>query len=430
MTKTTRYGLIIAGLCTFFVVAPALVLYVQGKALNFKNRNTELTGIISVKTNPASANVTVKNEVSVKTPSAIRFLKTGDYDVIVSKTGYKTWHKTLNVIAGKVTYANPNPYPLQLLKDTQAVKLVSDVSAYASLGDKMLYATENMLVLLQPTDGSSITTKTPSIVSSLITDKHSNNVLLIGAQFTGILNTDNMQLLDFSKNTQGNSSTSLASGWIWSLSPSGILTGIQLSKPDKTFSFANDINSFLVQDGDVYYLSKNPDSTQALHHATISGAKLAQDQILATKIPRTEKSTILLDSSKAVYILLDSSLWRVNSHLELLAEKIKQATTSSGTLVYTKPGELWWYESSTNKSHLVTRATEDFSSFYVDPSLDYTFFTGNGKLIALELDDRSGQNRYELLSNPEPINNISVKNSTDIFFRLGKDLYSISVFDN
>ncbi len=429
MTKTTRYGLIIAWLCTFFIVAPVLVLYIQGKAINVKNRNTELTGIISVKTIPNSADIKVGNEPSVKSPNAIRFLKAGDYDISVSKTGYKTWHKTLNVIAGKVTYANSSTNPIRLIKDTREAQVTREAKAYANINNKILYSTENMLVLFNPKSEQTFTLDTPNTITKLTPDNSGTYILASGPTFTGVINIDAWKMINLTKITQGDQHIYLEDGMIYSLSQSGTLTAFPAEDLTKQTVLASNISNFLVQGNEIYYLSIGK-NTNTLHHGTISGLTIVQDQILANDIPITKVSTIFADAKKAIYLLLDGNLWRINGKLELVEENVTSANTNSGTLAFTKPGELSWYESGSNKVHLVTRTTHEFHSYYINPSLDYAFFVEKNKIVALELDDRSGQNRYDLVSSQEQLSHLLLADATHLFYMSGTGIYSIQVFEN
>lgn len=424
MTRKSRYGLIIVGVIIFAIGAPLLVLYVQGKTIHFAGTRTQLTGIISAETSPSGAKIVVNEEPKTNTPGAVRFLASGDYTVSLSKSGYRTWTKRLAVIAGRVTHVNPNPTSLVLLKDSSPVELAKDAGVFTSDGKTIFYASaEPKLILLSKENFSEIQSVVlPGPATHILADTDSNAVLATGTNFIVVVDSKTLKITDYSKSFTTARNTVLSKGRLWGIDKnSELVVASTVNKP--TTAMAKEVAAFSVKENDVYYLT----TKGALHHATFDGSILDQDQILASNVPTGDHTDIYTDSAKAVYVLTDKRLLRINTIATEIATNVTKASVASGTLSYTTPGELVWFNSSSNKSQLISRSSQPFTEFYVDPGLQYAFFTQGKELIALELDDNSGQNRYAL-DTPAvdtTLTDLSLIDNSILLYRTGTSLKSI-----
>lgn len=426
MTRKSRYSLIIAGIIIFAIGAPLLVLYVQGKTIHFAGTRTQLTGIISAETSPSGARIVVNDEPKTNTPGAVRFLASGDYTVSLSKSGYRTWTKRLAVIAGRVTHVNPNPTSLVLLKDSPPLEIAKDAGLFASDGKTIFYASpEQKLVLLSKENFSemqSIALPGPAIFIAADTDSSAS--LVRGTNFTIVVDSKTLKIADYSKSFATVSNMILSKGRLWGIDKNGQLVASNTAnKP--AIVIAKGVAAFSAKENDIYYLTVEG----VLHHATFNGSILDQDQILASNIPTGNYTDIYTDSAKAVYVLIDKRLLRINTIATEIATNVTKASVASGTLSYTTPGELAWFNSSTNKSQLISRSSQPFTEFYVDPGLQYAFFTQGKELVALELDDNSGQNRYvlDVPTTDTTLTDLVLIDNSTLLYRIGSSLKSLVV---
>lgn len=428
MTRRSRYGLIVAGLLIFAIGAPLLVLYVQGKTVSLHGTHTELTGLISAETSPSGAEILVNNDKKTSTPGAVRFLGSGDYIVTLTKPGYRTWQKRLAVVAGRVTHVNQNPTALVLLKDMPSTKLASDASLFAADEKTVFYTTSSgsQTKLVAFTKNSSSQTQSitlPGTASSLSIDTDTHTLLVQGGTFVATVDGKSLTLTDYSKNFNTVQNRLAAKGYVWGITSNNeLVAGSGQNAP--TTVVAQNVTAFAFRNNDLYYLTTD----RNLHHATVDKLLLEQDQVLATNVPTGEKNTIYIDSAKAVYILADQRLLRINSVATEIATNVIKVSIASGTLSYTTPGELAWFNSSTNKSELVSRSSEAFSEFYIDPALQYALFIQGQDLLALELDDNSGQNRY-LLDNTTTahFSSLQFADNTTLLYLNGGDIRSVTI---
>lgn len=429
MTSKTRYGLIFGGLLIFSIGAPSLVLFVQGKKISLEHGHTELTGILAVETDPSGASIVINDIPEKETPGAVRFLKTGDYSVKLTKKGYRTWQKTLSVVAGKVTHINPTPNQLVLLKDIPPVTITEEAATYTVLDKKIIYARTSPALVIHSSDSPDAVTKsvpTPEPMNRLLGDFDNTHVLAQGATTALVADTSTLKVTDVTKLVGENQIVAIAKGRVWTLDQSGQLQTF-LPGQKTTTKVLTGVLAALVQKNELYYL-KNDAGTIILHHAQIDGEQLLQDQTLTSAIGPAKHYAIFTDTAKAVYLLADEALFRMNEAPTPITQNVKEVNTDGGSLAYTTPGELWWFDSNANKPRLVSRASAPFTAFYVNPSLQYAFFVQEKSLIALELDDRAGQNRYVLDAiTPEHAQLFFAQNSA-LLYRVGGAIKSISLF--
>jgi hypothetical protein len=115
MRLTHRFSLIGIGIIIFVIITPLLVFYARGFVFDVSNWHIVKTGALVVKTIPTKAEVYLDDKLqSALTPSSIRFLIPGDYNVRLEKTGYQSWTKRLNIRSQLVTWANTNREEIML----------------------------------------------------------------------------------------------------------------------------------------------------------------------------------------------------------------------------------------------------------------------------------------------------------------------------
>ena len=93
-------------LAIYIVFCPLVILYALGMRVNISTKSIQKTGIISVSTIPAEADVTLnQRHFPKKTPTIIRNLPPGNYSLTISLKNYLPWEETLIVKEEKATMA-------------------------------------------------------------------------------------------------------------------------------------------------------------------------------------------------------------------------------------------------------------------------------------------------------------------------------------
>ena len=84
MTLTKRYALITVCVIIFLIIAPVLVLGIQGYIYDFENKKLVRTGIIVIQTEPKDVEVKIEGNNSTRLrhkSGTVRFLIPGDYEI-------------------------------------------------------------------------------------------------------------------------------------------------------------------------------------------------------------------------------------------------------------------------------------------------------------------------------------------------------------
>ncbi len=91
----------------FLVLAPAVVFYTAGYRWNPKKGIIERNGTLIFQTQPTGATITLNGEtVDDRTPVTLQNVAPGTYQIRLTRDGYTSWEKTLDVRAERVTFVN------------------------------------------------------------------------------------------------------------------------------------------------------------------------------------------------------------------------------------------------------------------------------------------------------------------------------------
>ncbi len=116
-----------------------IFFFVLGYRFNVDDGRIEQYAFLQFDSKPTGAIVAVDGQaVNSKTPNKLA-VREGQHDVVISKDGYQSWHKTVNVKAGTITWLS---YGLLMPVSTNIESLANYVSVYSTLtapkGNNML----------------------------------------------------------------------------------------------------------------------------------------------------------------------------------------------------------------------------------------------------------------------------------------------------
>ncbi len=430
MSKKSRYLLILVGFIIFIILAPIIVLYVNGFKYNTLSKNFVRTGILAVRTQPSSVDITINNKL-VKTSSGdIKFLNPGEYNVVISKQGYQSWSKRLAIVANRVTWANPVPNNLTLFKQYIQPENLSDsnISDFTISSGNILYLSQqsstssnlNMVSELDYNNPQSYAL--PEIVTKISNSPRSNLYLLTNdskniALVFNIRDRKIKNLADFLPKKPFKAT----------LSPDGTIYILQeniLYKFDQNTLALNKLTqnvvSFASLDGDIYYLN-NTSTTTNLSLLT-DGNK--SSQLLLTNILKSNQSQIFVTLQKQVFVLLGSDLYKVSSSLQLIAKNVTATNfdQSQSNLLVLHDGQLDYYDFNSQTLNFITRSSKVLNNFVFRPDLGYALFFADNSVVALELDTRDHQNQYTFYTAQNPQKFMVDTNTKNLFILDGNKL--------
>lgn len=130
---------------TLFLVGTTAVILVivNGYSIDISKKQLIKTGVLNIETNPSDASININGQYSGNTNRAIPNLTTGDYSISLTKEGYYTYNRNVEVKHGLATII-----VAPLIKQTGA-------EAVAAIGtDEISFSNESGLYLLASADAS------------------------------------------------------------------------------------------------------------------------------------------------------------------------------------------------------------------------------------------------------------------------------------
>lgn len=105
----------------FIVATPALILYSMGYRFDWQTKKIIETGVISIDVKPKDAAVYLNNIlIAKKIPIRLTNRAPGSYELKISRAGYKTWEKTIDIKSRQTTYIKD----IGLIKDALPTQLI------------------------------------------------------------------------------------------------------------------------------------------------------------------------------------------------------------------------------------------------------------------------------------------------------------------
>jgi hypothetical protein len=105
MTRRTRRILLCITILFFILAAPTVLLYALGYSFDWQKKKPVLTGGLYLKSIPKKAKVYLNDKPKKETPAFVKRLLPKDYQVKVTKAGFRPWQKKLKVESKLVTEA-------------------------------------------------------------------------------------------------------------------------------------------------------------------------------------------------------------------------------------------------------------------------------------------------------------------------------------
>jgi len=122
MTQRVRRLLLISTILFFVLATPSVLLYAWGYSFDWLNKKIVLTGGLYLKSVPKGGQTYLDGQAGKKTPTFIKRLVPGSYQLAIVKDGYHLWQKKLKIESKLVTEARniflvPKQPSLELVKE-------------------------------------------------------------------------------------------------------------------------------------------------------------------------------------------------------------------------------------------------------------------------------------------------------------------------
>ena len=185
MTKKTRLIILLICVACFFIVAPILVAYSMGYRFDFEKMKVTATGGIYVKTYPAADQIFIDSKISEKpgmfsNSIFVQSLLPNDHTILVKKTGYNDYFKTLPVQEKQVTKIEN---VLLIKKNIQFDVVIDQSQSPFDSTEKFIIKNGNLYYsdAAENSGLSNIQKLTPLIKKVITFSLQSNNIVWLGA---------------------------------------------------------------------------------------------------------------------------------------------------------------------------------------------------------------------------------------------------------
>lgn len=399
MTRRTRYLLI--GLCiaAFAVLAPLIIFYIRGITYDTGDNRYLKTGILSIESEPKSAEIILDDKSVDTTPSDIRFLKPGGYNVKVQKPGFHTWEKRLEILPNKVTWANPEGGKIFLfLKEPISQPIAENVTDFYKLDSGWIYLSGKNLIISSDDLGTILET-IPLLKpgNTLLASKDESNFLIFGEKSFQIFKKSTKKITDVSPLLKNSANFDWDNqGSLWAREANNL---VKISAVNSTKSVVvNNVSAFKVSDDKLYYLQKSSDNKSfSLFSSDYNNSRASITKITGN-LALINDGKLVVTSQKKVFFLSQQTLYRINTGAEKIAENVTDLNYDpfTDTLSFSSKSELNFYNFATNQVQLINRSGSGFSNSVIRTEVGISLYAQEGRLLVAELDTRDHQNIYPL----------------------------------
>jgi len=260
MTKKTRLTILFICVACFLFIAPVLVGYSMGYRFDFEKMKVTATGGIYVRTFPAPEQVFVDSKISEKpgifsNSVFVQSLIPSMHSVLVKKTGYNDYSKTLPVLEKQVTKIEN----ILLIKKNLQFQLITDATQSPFTNKEKFIIKNSNLYYSDAAENSSLTAlqkSTPLLKKIAAFMQQNNNIIWLGTD--GLIYKSDI--------------SSLAS------TPTKITTTpIKISKTGSYTIVGDSKNTFLNDNGGLSILNTKTNELENLA-TTVKGIKVSPDE--------------------------------------------------------------------------------------------------------------------------------------------------------
>jgi hypothetical protein len=386
MTLRNRFLLVGFGAIVFAISTPVIVLYALGYKFDLRSRQVLKTGTMVVYSEPNDANIYIDDKIQKsKTDATIRFLLPGDFNIKVSKPGYQSWTKRLNVRSSLVTWANYEREYITLFFDDAKEEFTREasMSAVSVRENNAVVSHASQLFSYNPNRGEfEQVSRTPSAFASPISlaSEQMGYYLLRH----GTVQAFTPELLATAKQIESNDNYAAL------LTTDNELYRV---KDGTLIKLADGVSGFALENEHVWYVQETK-----VNHANLALGVI--DEV--SSLPYSPISSTVIRGQGRIFLIMDQTLYALNDKAEEIYRGVTYAYWSSqaGRLVFANNNEALLFDPGSFRSELIIRSSTPIRQPIVNTTTGYLFFLNENRLKAIELDGRDHRNVYTLAATP------------------------------
>ncbi len=420
MTKKTRNILFLFFVLLFFVITPIASLYTAGYKFNFSwppNLKTILqkTGMFVIETEPEGAKIFINDKIpesffkkifnsdnQITTPTKIKSLTPGKYDVKIELDGYWSWQKKMNIYPGQTTQIKD----IKLFKKDLPIKIIDAKTQNIEISPNKKYIAfieDNYGILLNLKNEERETFKL---------DENFTNKKNISWSFDGKKILIKNKIIKIENNYEMNLSQIIGDK----------ITNIQWSQTDNNkifYQYLDSINIFNINSQESKTIFKGEKCLDYIQDGNNLIIISPYGEIIKIKRFNIENGKIdkeldfpysseynLLDFENGLIHLYDNRfkilyLIDLDSYFSPLKDVInnirKYQWINYNTLLYNNDFEIWLYNIETKNKDLITRISKPITKVMQYPSGKYILYSTTKDINIVELDKKERRNITELI---------------------------------
>lgn len=373
----------------------------SGTSFNFDDKASAETGILDVQSDPSDAEVYLNGEKIDNTPTTKRFVERGTYSVEVKKDGYYTWQKNLFIEDGQVTYAGSLGDRIKLLTKSDAKQADALVSAVAQRDNQLIYVKQdNTAIIYDLNYNKSVKEIKLNQAITELGDVTNSNYLLAKstASESYLLDTNTLELVNLPSEMKQSAMVEVSNDGIVFAKVAEKLLAYDIASKQLYTALDKDVLAFTLNNNMLYVAGKTTNKTIQTYYWD-GQTLIPQTILISQELPKATNYELFLTNHKELFILADQSLYRVNQQLDAVNDQVIYVNLNRyrSQLTFGTRAEIYYYNFISNQPELFYRTTEQINFALVSPELGYGFIATNQKLMAVEIDNRNGQNTYNLL---------------------------------
>lgn len=429
MPRRHRFIFFIILVILFFITAPLLIGYTMGYRYNFKKNKIEKTGMLIAESIPKRSFVYLNGKKIGATPLRIKNLLPGEYRATVSREGFYSYSKAVEIKSKFTSFINAfllkNALPVNIFQggvknfilSPDAKKIALELRQNKKYELRLLnFESKETIQLLEQAldaytnfeiswaaDSSKLLIakfgKKPEFFIYNLSDKK-----IIPVYEITRLNFDDLAFSDrdanliygrrqntlFRLNLLLNKTLPIFSIPADFSAKGGSVSGGEIKKIYPTA----DSLFYLLAGGKDYYLAK-------------SDTQQSKSLALLTKLPGLSlKFVSTSDTFSAWTVGKEKKLFLINNRdprqISELANGVNGALwfkqKNEPRLLYFTDLELWIYNPKTEEKEMVTRLSKEIKKALIFKDAAYIIFVSENNLRAIEIDSQGGRNSFNLVS--------------------------------
>ena len=402
----------------FFVLSGIILPYAFGYKFNLSGMKIQRTGIFDIKTTPSGASIYLNGkkqigflaklsgqEKAATTPTKLKNIAPGTYQVKLELAGYWPWEKQLVVKPSETTYLED----VYFFKKSQPVLL--DKIDNKDVQDVLLSPNKKYLAILTKTElkvfpvektAEPITINLPKNTTGALSWSNNNDLIAVG----DVIIDWQKQTLKNLKNTGLKASSKLA--WVDNnlifFQEKKDIKILNLKTGELTITdYKKDVVDFTIDNSHLYLIRDG--SEPKLSIIKINDKQLKELEVVKLKNYEhyhfvemgPDRVNLQEASSGKLYSLNTKLIWLKDYTIQDIGPFSVGEWVNDGKLIFANKFELSLWTKDESQAKLLTRISNQINALAWHKSDNYVVFATNKTINTLELDDRYSYNISNLL---------------------------------